>query len=362
MSRLQTPASTFLRWAPKPPIPAAPEGLEYAPCTLPQYALHIFRHTLRAASYLPEPYLRASVKNKVCESFRRRRTKLRRATEPASHVDYHQRLKKYIVTARNELNVLRRAALGQKEPLEKVINDAYGRTGRPRRFLVANLLKEDEACIPPSDTTLETYIASFVEKPRSFEPSEKLQTLIASQQRSHPFYSRRKKIRNISPTLPETNLWGRPLPRKLADSKKARFWSDLFDRLLPPLPTHESSRLKAICNSSPDLLPRRARPMQSLAAEHKASAKTEAEERESLEYDPKNFRLSTRGWKKLWGSVLAQSPEMELSEDTKKWVVNWPPVAANAQAGKVTQPTVWDMELFIGFQPPVEAPKKKKVH
>lgn len=88
----------------------------------------LFRATLRECSYLPDPIARDYMREHVVHRYRRSRISHRSDPDLAR-------------SARHGLSVLQRANQGYQRPLEKVLFMSYGRTGKRRHELLAELMK-----------------------------------------------------------------------------------------------------------------------------------------------------------------------------------------------------------------------------
>lgn len=201
--------------------------------------LHLYRHLLREASYLP-PLCQRFAKDQICTRFHKHRHD--RVTDPAT--------KERVRRARHHLRYLWAANHGLLDNMLRILLLAFGRVGRRRRELIHDLVLRKET--PADSAELARQIE--VEKGRQQEPKKlppdwldrwdlpKLHALAASQsQRS--FWSPKPDVRwkklNAEDDLPKENTWGRPLAAKLKRSKLRKWYKRLINRIMPPVSRSE---------------------------------------------------------------------------------------------------------------------------
>lgn len=206
------------------------------PAPVPQGALHLYRHLLREASYLP-PVCQPFISERITARFRKHRPD----PDPAPRL--HQ--------ASHGLRYLRAANAGDMTRMRRVLLLAFGRIGRRRRELLDRLVRKD----PPADSAaLQELIHSASAGSGSApadEPDdwlakwdvEQIRTFLASQSQAGIQSSPRPvlKSKHVNPekSIPTENTWGRPLHPRLARSKLKKAWKKLIDRVLPPVPHGE---------------------------------------------------------------------------------------------------------------------------
>ncbi|KAE9371351.1 hypothetical protein N431DRAFT_426016 [Stipitochalara longipes BDJ] len=328
--------------------------------------LHIYRRILRAITYLPDSSARIYVHNDVVQRFRRHRSR----TSP-EHIT-SSRVKK----ARQSAGRLERAAHGSSEDLQKVLMHTYGRAGPRRRELIKELLRPDETILPKDDVALKELIEKPEEQqPVNRKPNPKVAAFIESQRRNHPKESDKPRIRQLE--KPQKTIWDREPAQKLQNSRWLKWWAQVLDKLLPPVPQHEWDCLRdlALGKIPLDEFPRR-RPrlveeadqrgdmayrylqlkLRSEAAQLDGAAfnserglevKTKTREEILTEtYDT----LSPRARRRLYAHIWSLSPTMSQDEATKKWTVKWGSGKSLFAAGTLTQPSASDMELFEGME------------
>ncbi|KLO96522.1 uncharacterized protein LW93_13624 [Fusarium fujikuroi] len=252
--------------------------------------LHLYRHILREASYLP-PAIRPEVTHRVRTRFR-------------SHRKYDRHQNKHRATAANFLRRLRAANSGKQTLMEDLIMDAFGRTGARRRSLLSHFiqleppsnsdalealiqgvevhekppemaeleatkLQNDSSSPKPAETatgsqnstnsskdTNETpgngeepkTKANLVRKgPKPLQPAfyakwdtEKLRKLLRSQrevQQSSRLSWPHRDIKSLQPDskVPAQTIWGKPPTPNIYQAKRAKFWKRISDKTMPPV-------------------------------------------------------------------------------------------------------------------------------
>jgi hypothetical protein len=147
--------------------------------------------------------------------------------------------------ARYNLSLLQRANEGFSHPLEKVLQSAYGRRGRRRRELLANMLALDT----PQDSNC---LEALVTNPRQFEdgwmPPAIITALLAAQNANAAALRLRSKphVKHLNPPIPETNAWGRKVPLVRRRNIRREWYSKVLGYLLPPLPDTELQVLEGL--------------------------------------------------------------------------------------------------------------------
>lgn len=111
----------------------------------PQTALHLYRHLLREATYLP-PVIKPFFVERVRTRFERHR----RDPEPQYRID----------RAHKDLRYLRAANSGDYVRMRRVLMLGFGRIGRRRRELIDDLVRRDR----PTDTES---LSKFIETPET---------------------------------------------------------------------------------------------------------------------------------------------------------------------------------------------------
>ncbi|KAH6631241.1 hypothetical protein F5144DRAFT_592295 [Chaetomium tenue] len=211
----------------------------------PETALHLYRHILREASYLP-PLARRPIDKQIKDKFRRNQ-------------DHEEKTAKYLRQASHDLRALRAANAGDMGRMRRVLLRAFGRIGRRRRELISQLVHRDT---PTNTEELEKYSIAMADiGAKKNTPDwmddwdlDKLRALARSQAQATLVNTPKATVteNQAAPekNLPKENSWGRPLPLKLARTKLKNLWKALADKVLPPLPMEEWKKLEAIANGT----------------------------------------------------------------------------------------------------------------
>ena len=216
--------------------------------------LHLYRHILREASYLP-PLCRPFAVSRIQTRFRKHKN--------------DKSPKRRLSNALQQLRFLRAANAGDLLRMRRVLLLATGRLGPRRRHLMENLRRHDA----PADTAaLEAEIrgaeaASTQNRPADWLDKwnhEKLLVFAKSQQQAGLKNLPRPNVKSqLKPEMavPEINSWGRPFAAKVARGKERRWWIAFANRLVPPVAKGEWDLLRALATGKAgkewDVPPRR---------------------------------------------------------------------------------------------------------
>ena len=342
---------------------------------LPDELRHAYRALLRAATYLPDSAARTYIHNYTVSRFRDVAKRIRSAKgEEAERLvaRYHSkdRVRKVWQASRQ----LERAGQGSAADLRTVFYLTYGRSGKRRRELVQQLLERDEAELPVDQAALEALIQKRSEEVDNelhrHKDNLQLKALVRSQKFHQPLGTRITKLKSLSPVIPESNIWGRPLPLKLQASIKRKYWADTLERLLPPLPLYEWIRLRDLASGAVPLdhpPKRRSKPAQGApdtaileyfttptnrhTSEFEAIELGEDDIPTSLEKKRHTKGINTmtpRFMRRLYAMIWSMTPTMSQDEATKIWTTKWGGSRSAALTGQVTAPSAIDVELFDG--------------
>ncbi|KAI8959922.1 hypothetical protein F5Y11DRAFT_286380 [Daldinia sp. FL1419] len=330
----------------------------------PNTPLHLYRHLLREATYLPllcRPW--------VTERIQARFRDCRQKPDPKPHIK----------DAHHYLRYIRSANTGDVNRMLRLCYFATGRIGKRRRILGRTELSSD----PPSNSAeLEERVTFPNGKPRAPDwldnwSEEKIMAIAASQHQHQgknlPFNMRR----NVDPerTIPKENCFGRPLTAKLARNKRKKHWVSILRQLLPPLPRGEWDQLGAIARGEADAkyytMPPRRRVAQSLSTSHDASKpiwtdfvtkpirsleRGSSRRMKSLsgreDEDPRGHGrpigvrvLGRRRLRRsLYVGVWQASPIVEKNPRSKKWSITW-----GHSEQPISKPRKKDLQFFQGI-------------
>ena len=153
-------------------------------------------------------------------------------------------------------------------------------------------------------------------------PSQQLMTLVKSQaKRKIVTMSRSTTPLKIAPTIPEKNVWGRPMPVKRVRNLKRRWYAQTLDRIMPPLPEAEWNELRKLASGETRWEGPARRRSQSEAdnAGHDTSRRGRVKGLVNSPHD-----ITPRYMRRLWTKILAQCPTMKPHAMRKSgWEVSW---------------------------------------
>ncbi|KAI5856750.1 hypothetical protein GGS23DRAFT_601016 [Durotheca rogersii] len=342
----------------------------------PSHPLHLFRHMLREATYLP-PLCRPWITSRIQARFRDCRYK----PDPKPHIK----------DAHCSLRYLRSANAGHVRRMLRLCFLAMGRIGKRRRLLAsselasrpaANSAELDEAARIAADPLESAGIHQFPDgRPR--EPDwldnwsvDKLKAMAHSQSEHQssmwPVVMRR--IIDPKRAIPSENSFGRPLTNKLARNKLKKHWASVLHQLLPPLPHGEWDNLRTLANGEAGPEHYAVPPRRALAQSHypqpdpsrfdwtsyvtkpvKAVERGSSRKMKSLsgreDDDPRghgrpiglrvfNRRILRRG---IYSLVWETSPKVEMNPRSGKLAVSW-----GKREIALPRPQKKDLQFFQG--------------
>lgn len=306
--------------------------------------LHVFRALLRQCTYLPDPNARAYLQKHVVSRFRaycpHPTRSLRRDFKNANVlVDRRPQLLK---KARKGLVSLDRANHGHQAHLTKVLELTYGRIG-PRRHVLLEALKVPD--FPPNSSELSQVLKRMADPAEQNvpHPSEQLLSLAKSQAKRKESFAARKTLRHVSPQIPATNSWGRPMPIKRVRNMKRRWYAYLLERVMPPLPEAEWDILhKLSLGKIPFYGPVTRRGP--LSQQDNIGSRTF----NRIGTTSRPHELTPRYMRRMWGNILKQCPCMHRRPERKTgWEVRWADLKQESGIG--LQPIGGDItSLFEG--------------
>jgi len=336
----------------------------------PQHPLHIYRHLLREASYLP-PVCRPFVVSRLGSRFRKHKD----AESPQRHLQ----------EARHRLRSLRAANAGDTRRMRRILALAFGRIGPRRRELMEILRRHDspadtaalEAQVRDADAPLKTRPTDWLDKWNQ----ARLLAFARTQAQVKVFHSPRPEVtdKQLQPSLavPAVGVWGRPLAEKVARTKERKWWIALANRLLPPVTKGEWDLLQALSTGTAgkewDMPPRRTPVPSDRAAGTNDDWEWERYATEAIRSvdrpQSRKFRAlhgnadhstvgihswTPRSWRRLYEGIWQLTATMENSDEQPgKWNIKW--------GRGNTQPTVASnlhREFFEGVDSTGKLPKR----
>ncbi|KAI5200269.1 hypothetical protein E4T39_05780 [Aureobasidium subglaciale] len=288
-----------------------PPPFESAKCT---QARHLLRAILRESSYLPDEQARVYIATHAVARFR--------DYTPGHKSDdlITQRRPARLDNARKGLSELRRANQGELKPLLKILHLTYARTGKRRHDLLRDFQYK-----PPADASAEPLSLPHL--------TPQHVALLESQTLASPPTTVRPLLRSWALKIPDTNSWERPMPKKRIVNITHRWYANVLERTIVPLPVAEWERLRDLALGKRKFklpAPRR------VAAASRPSLPSPLEV--ALGLVPLNSpdvvlenaanslhgrKLTARSMMRCWATVFAQCPVMTWHEESQKWSIQW---------------------------------------
>jgi hypothetical protein len=356
--------------------------------------IHLLRSLLREATYIPDANARQYFRRYIANRFKAYQPAQNatasiavHALEKYRHKTFRKRKASIIIQrtratqqkAQKGLSYLRRANQGELPCLRKTLLFAYGRMGRRRYELLADLLKPEIAShsnavlVSSQESSAPLHqlyysdkrFLSFFDAPKMKTKDEytieisdrypRLKTVIKSQVQAGVAIGRDLKRPHL--LTPIRNVWERPMPIKRARNNVKRWYAETMTRLLPPLPNHEYDKLQAFIAGEKWIefaKPRtRAVELRPQPRDEDALSKALIEEGLALDKPSKADRpsgiqrphnITTRFMRRLYAKVLALSCKLEWNEERKRWFAVW----GNKTIKTKTYTTPVDEVLFAG--------------
>lgn len=334
----------------------------------PNTPLHLYRHMLREATYLP-PLCRPWITSRIQARFRDCRDK----PDP----------KIYIKDAHHYVRYLRSANAGHSDRMLRLCYLATGRIGKRRRILG----KYELVSSPPTDSEeLEKRTADFIREVDMQEhdwlenwSTEKIMAIAVSQseQQAKDWPYQMRRLIDPKKVLPTENCFGRPLSQKLIRNKLKKHWAGVLRQLAVPLPREEWNHLGTLARGEADaqhytLPPRRpvaqsssansadngdswswtdfvTKPVRSLERGNSRKMKSlTGEEDEDPRGHGRAIGVRVLGGRRLRRSIYARvwgaTPTIEQNPRSGKWVVAW-----GQEKKAIPLPRKKDMQFFQGL-------------
>ncbi|KAJ5908225.1 hypothetical protein N7495_000907 [Penicillium taxi] len=312
---------------------------------------HLLRTTLRECTYLPDPIARAYMRSHVMERYRRARDSRR----PKS---------KMVRTAKQGLSFLRRANEGYPRMLDKVMFMSYGRTGKRRHELLDRMMKIGEGSTPIPENA--DAVRRLIIDSRGgwaapqWEAPEIVIALVKSQKNNGVVTSSRIRphLKAITPTIPATNSWGRPLNEARIANIRKKWYYETLTSLLPPLPEEELDTLEKLVSGTV--------PWKPVKRRGQISSSTQIRDPGILDFlvdgpqkgptfreyvNGRPHEITPRFMHRLWMRISGFVPRMQWIPISKKWRFTWdspkavPQLTFNVDEGA-------DLDYIFGGQQP----------
>lgn len=354
---------------------------------------HLLRALLRQSRYLPDAKARDHFYNHIVDRYRKYHP--RPPKPPNVPTLTLIRRRSLLKEARKGLVFLKRANDGHPNHLLRVLAMAYGRTGRKRHELMKMVVSSSSFKSDPSPvdeqalTQLSASITASLrdshveERPaKSHRPKllsglegpvlgPRLEALVNSQKQQRASHFSKLKMINTLPSIPETNSWGRPMPRRRIVNMKYRWYANILEKVLPPLPESDWNRLRDLAlGQAPWEGPMKRRTpltqtkvkgpsrngnqpvnINEITPHFGASSVLEnneifkEENRKLLGSNP--HTLTPRFMRRLWGQVFLQCPMMKWDAERCRWDVKWGSLQRSKEV-ILGQPGRINMDIFRG--------------
>ena len=230
---------------------------------------HLLRALLRQCTYLPDAKARDFFHCYIVNRYRKYSP--RQPNPPNGPTLTPIRRRMLVKEAFQGLRFLQRANDGHPDRLLRVLAMTYGRTGKMRRELMRTVVvskvpvKSDPsptneiALAQMSESMTKDYINSQLieslslnlsqrrKKPRSRKSpvlGPQLTALVNSQKQLSESRFPKHNVKEVEPSIPEKNSWGRPMPQCRVANMKDRWYASLLDRVMPPLSEEDWNRLR----------------------------------------------------------------------------------------------------------------------
>ncbi|OTB03891.1 hypothetical protein M426DRAFT_170814 [Hypoxylon sp. CI-4A] len=205
----------------------------------PNSPLHLYRHLLREATYLP-PLCRPWITQRIQARFRDCR---------------HKDPEPYIKDAHHQLRYLRSANAGHVTRMLRLCFLATGRVGKRRRLLGASELSSE-----PPKSSAELDQKTRLANDKYGQPDwldnwavDKVRAIAFSQvEQGINWPHQMRRLIDPKMVIPTENCFGRPLTAKLTRNKLKKHWVTVIRQLLPPLPRSEWDQLGVLARGEAD--------------------------------------------------------------------------------------------------------------
>lgn len=200
----------------------------------------LLRATLRECTYLPDPVARNYMHSHVISRYR---------AVSARHLKAGPQMSQAATMAKHAYSLLRRANEGYQRPLEKVLLQSYGRTGKRRHELLSDMLNSH---LPQDTASLKEYLAQMVDYGDGWKPPVIVHTLALAHM-THPVVTAnriRPLIKRLSPPIPATNIWGKELCHSRKRNIRSRWYNYTLSALMPPIPEKELNQLDGLISGT----------------------------------------------------------------------------------------------------------------
>ena len=234
---------------------------------------------------------------------------------------------KLIRSAQKGLSLLQRANEGYPRPLDKVLLMSYGRIGKRRHELIAQLLKPE---VPTDTNSLRELVESVSIYQDGWEPPQIVTSLIKSQMNHGVFTASRLRpqLKIVAPVIPDQNSWGRPVGRSRRINIRRRWYIDTLYSLLPPLPEQELNILNGLIAGTVPWRSPKQKPVNPPAPQNDTVLQflTDGPQK-GLTFgsyvNGRPHKITSRSMRRQWKRISAFVPRMHWNPIGKKWGFHW---------------------------------------
>ena len=186
---------------------------------------------------------------------------------------------------------------------------------------------------------------SLAEPEKNASLTEKMRVLIKSQKAMRKVLpGDLPKQKKLQPDIPESNNWGRPLPRTRVRNIEEKWYADILNSIIAPLPEPEWDRLRDLAVGQrkwEGFLPRR-----TIATSVSEDTKLEYMQ-SKYEHSKERHILTARLMRRLWQNIFRKCPVMRWDEESMQWQVQWG-VSELAEANMRGRNRSTDLSMFAG--------------
>lgn len=341
------------------------------PLLTPQYSstnlksIHLLRALLREASYLPDKNSRGFFRKYIVDRFKAYQPKENGSPRIYAREAYRRagfkrrdiaiinyRVRPMQRKATKGLNYLRRANVGERRCLEKIMLFTYGRMGRRKYYLQEQLLRvEGHLYTPDTPAPLQALYYSNKRFLEYFDPPKKISDREVTFEISDRYPRLKEVIKSQTQNsvaihgdlktnrfkMPIYNIWERPMPIKRARNAVKRWYGNTMSKLLPPLPSDEWDHLRALSTGETkwiDFVAQRTpgTVLKPEPADEIALARAAIEQ--GLAFDklskadkhvgePCAHKFTPRTMRRLYAKVFALCCKLEFDAERDRWTVHW---------------------------------------
>lgn len=307
-----------------------------------QETILLYRALLRQCTYLPDPAARKYMWMHVRERFTAYQPKVIKDGQVLRRRINKKPPAKALKSGRKVLKHFQRANDGHLPNLEGILNRTYGRSGKRRRELIAQLQAPDTLSDEDEVAQLSEQISKEPQgREKMPQLSDEALALVKSQARQDSSRFSGPPLKSIQPDVPAVNSWGRPFPEKRKVNFVKKWYATTLDRLMPPLPGPEWERLHGLSTgtipwdgpvvrrklgTTSVVEPRKSFDHLALGnLPHRLTSSTErvVDYGRHGENRTNPHELTPRLMRSLWGKVLKACPRLDWSLERKQWLVTW---------------------------------------